>query len=166
MYKNNNQVKGAAQASSTSVPDVQCADFQTPSETTLIAQTFSRDIPSITKPPKLRSPDEDPPSKDEVPIEHWMYQVQSSQSLYSENVLKQGTIWSLYEDGARLVHYVGLGAQVKGILNNLETQFGQVASSDVLFQAFYQMAQDKNEQVYTFAAHLEGILNQLHIKFA
>ena len=62
-------------------------------------------------------------------------------------------------DAARLVCYLGLDTQVRDILNKLETQFRQVASSDVLFQAFYQMAHNKNEWVQNFAAHLEGSLN-------
>ena len=50
------------------------------------------------------------------------------------------------------------------ILSKLETQFGQVANSVNLFQTFYQMVQEKNKKIQTFATGLEGSLNQLRLR--
>ena len=55
---------------------------------------------------------------------------------------------------------------VMDILSKLETQFGQVASSDTLSQNFYQMVQEKAEKIQTFAARLEGSINQLRLRYS
>ena len=41
----------------------------------------------------------------------------------------------------------------------------QVASSDTLFLNFYQMLQEKAEEIQTFAARLEGSLNKLRLRY-
>ena len=60
---------------------------------------------------------------------------------------------------------MGPNALVLDILSKLETQFGQVTGSDMLFQNFYQMAQEKAEKIQTFAARLEGSLSQLRLRY-
>ena len=88
-----------------------------------------------------------------------------SQTSYSEQALFQGIIDSLIGDATKLVHYMGLDVKVSDIIDKLENQYGQVASSDTLLQSFYQMVHEKGKHTQTFVARLEGSLNQLWLCF-
>ena len=49
------------------------------------------------------------------------------------------------------------------MMSRLEHQYGELASSDVLLQNFYQMMQEKNEKIQAFTAKLDGSLNLLKL---
>ena len=60
---------------------------------------------------------------------------------------------------------MGPTSSVMNILSQLETQFDHIASSDMLFQNFYEMAQQKAEKIQTFAASIERSLNLLRLMY-
>jgi hypothetical protein len=50
-------------------------------------------------------------------------------------------------------------------LQKLTAQYGQVASADVLMQDFYALQQSKGERIQTFAARLEGAIEQIRLRY-
>ena len=68
----------------------------------------------------------EPLSNDEVPSEHWAYEVQNNRMACAENILWQSIIQSLRGDMARLVWHMGPNAFVDDILTKLETQYGSL----------------------------------------
>ena len=63
---------------------------------------------------------------------------------------------------ASLVRYLGPGISVSQIIYRLETQYGTVG---VLLQKIYGMSLEKNGKVQAFSARLEGVINQIIIRF-
>ena len=85
--------------------------------------------------------------------------------MYPEPLLRQGVLYSLQDQAANSMCYLGPEATLKDIIQKLDTQYGQAASTDVLFQKFYELSQEKSERVHTFTARPEGCLNQLWLCF-
>ena len=98
-------------------------------------------------------------------FKQWLYEVWVLQAIYLKVSLKKAIIWSLKGDAANSVQYIGVDAKVEDMIQKLEGQYGQVASSDVLPQTFYQMILEKNKQVQMVTGRSEGNLNQLKLKF-
>ena len=147
-----------------SIPVVEGLSFQMPQP----SHTWIKgnQVGLTMKPPKfgtfLRA---EPLAKDDMTFNHWIYPIKSSMTLYPKEVLHQGLNMSLKGEASNIMSILGPRAMVKEILEKLETQYGQVASADILFQGFYQLMQEKTEKVQTFAAKLERSLYQLHVRF-
>ena len=57
------------------------------------------------------------------------------------------------------------GATVCEIVDMLTRQYGTVESSDQLLTTFYQLSQNKGEEVANFAAQLVGTLNKIQKRY-
>ena len=103
----------------------------------------------MVKPPKFRAfLGSDPLNKEDITFHHWIFQVKSSLKRYPELALQEGIITSLRRQSSDLVSFFGTKATVTEIVETLLIQYGQVASTDMLFQNFYQMRQEKKEKVH------------------
>ena len=71
-------------------------DIRTPSIQSGVSEVDPKTRENVTlfyKPPKLgHFSCQEPPAKDEVPYEDWVYEVQSNRTVCVENVLHQGII--------------------------------------------------------------------------
>ena len=101
--------------------------------------------------------------KTEVSYEQWSHKVQCIKDHYPESVVRESIMQSLRGAAADMARYMGPTAGVSKILEKLLVIFSTVASFDVLMQNFYKILQG-NEKVPSFAASLEGTLNQIRIK--
>ena len=57
------------------------------------------------------------------------------------------------------------GATVREIVDMLTRQYGTVESSNQLLTTFYQLSQNKGEEVANFAARLVGTLNKIQKRY-
>ena len=101
------------------------------------------------------------PGKIEVPFEQWNHEVHCIKDHYPESVVWESIMRSLKGAAADMAWYMGPTAGVTDILDKLAVIFGTVASFDILMQNFYKVTQGHNKKVPSFAARLEGTLNQI-----
>ena len=72
---------------------------------------------------------------------------------------------SLRGNAKELLEGLPTGATVHEIVDMLMRQYGTVESSDQLLATFYQLSQNKGEEVANFAARLVGTLNKIQKRY-
>ena len=108
---------------------------------------------------------EKPTPKGEIDFKTWKSDVTGNLQNYPETSLRPGIRSSLRGNAKELLEGLPDGASVHQILEMLTKQYGTVESSDQLLGNFYQMSQNKGEEIANFAARLVGALNKIQKRF-
>ena len=108
---------------------------------------------------------EKPTPKSEIDFKTWLSDVKGNLQNYPETSLRQGVRSSLRGLARELIEGLPTGATVEEIVDILKKQYGTVESSDQLMTNFFQMTQNKGEDVANFAARLVGALNKIQRRF-
>ena len=79
--------------------------------------------------------------------------------------MRSALIASVQGEASSLVSFVGFSAPLGVILEAMEKRFSKVPTTDRLKQEFFQLQQDKGEQVQHFAGRLEKTFKKLQEVF-
>ena len=75
---------------------------------------------------------EPPQGKNEVQYDHWIFEVEDSQKMYGEALVREAIICSLKGKVAHTIHYLGNNTSVLAMLNILNSVYRVVVNCDVL----------------------------------
>ena len=149
----------------TSMPNIRGQDFRTPSTNTLIDQPQRRDgIYLMEQLPRVGyfSGEKPTPKGEKF---SWKSDVTGNLQNYPELSLRPGIRSSLRGNAKELLEGLPTGATVQEIVDMLTRQYGTVESSDQLLATFYQLSQNKGEEVANFVARLVGTLNKIQKRY-
>ena len=104
---------------------------------------------------------EKPTPKGEIDFKTWKSDVTGNLQNYPELSLRPGIHSSLRGNAKELLEGLPTGATVREIVDILTRQYGTIESSDQLLATFYQLSQNKGEEVTNFATRLVGTLNKI-----
>ena len=107
----------------------------------------------------------EPTPCDEGIYEQWKFQVKGVQSLCPESVVRSALIMSVRGEVSELIGFVGFDAPLSAILEAIDKRFGKKSTADRLQQEFFQLQQDKGEQIQHFASRLERAFQRLQEAF-
>ena len=96
-----------------------------------------------------------PVPKGEGSYEQYMFQIKGFRAAYTDETIKSGIIGSMTDAARDYIEYVGFNKNLTAIIDALEQRYGQGLTTDKIQQEFYQIGQDKGEQVQQFAGRLE-----------
>ena len=106
------------QSSSTTVPKVDGRDITTLLTRWIRPEPLNRPRFHTSNSPKLSSFSRaEPPGKEDMSFDHWIFIVQAAKKLYFEEALQQGIIQLLRGNVANTVWYMGPDAEVDAILS-------------------------------------------------
>ena len=108
---------------------------------------------------------EHPTPKHELTFDEWMYEVGSSEALYSACALGEGIKKSLKGYAHRQARFLGKDATVDEILAKLTEQFGQRASDDVMLTEYQAIAMTKGERIQSYTDRLQCTLSRIRFKY-
>ena len=150
-----------------SMPNIRGQDFRTPSTSTLVDQPQKRDgIYLMEQLPRVGYfSGEKPTPKGEIDFKTWKSDVTGNLQNYPELSLRPGIRSSLRGNAKELLEGLPTGATVREIVDMLTRQYGTVESSDQLLATFYQLSQNKGEEIANFAARLVGTLNKIQKRY-
>ena len=150
-----------------SMPNIRGQDFRTPSTSTFVDQPQKRDgIYLMEQLPRVGYfSGEKPTPKGEIDFKTWKSDVTGNLQNYPKLSLRPGIHSSLRGNAKELLEGLPTGATVQEIVDMLTRQYGTVESSDQLLATFYQLSQNKGEEVANFAARLVGTLNKIQKRY-
>ena len=108
---------------------------------------------------------EKPTPKGEIDFKTWKSDVTGNLQNYPKLSLRPGILSSLRGNAKELLEGLPTGATVCEIVDILTRQYGTVKSSDQLLDTFYQLSQNKGEEIANFAARLVGTLNKIQKRY-
>jgi hypothetical protein len=112
--------------------------------------TFSGELPT----PKLEST-----------FDEWMYEISSSEGLYSERLMEDGIKKSLKGLALRQARFLGAKATMDEIMAKLTEQFGQRASDDVMLTEYQAISMTKGERIQSYTDRLQDTLSRIRFKY-
>ena len=107
----------------------------------------------------------EPIPKEEGSHDQWGFQVRGAMDTHPENSVRATIVNSLRGPARELVGFVGYSADINLILSEVSNRFSKKYSGDKLQQEFYQMKQDKGENIRVFASQLEQTYRRLREMF-
>ena len=96
-----------------------------------------------------------PVPKGEGSYEQYMFQIKGFRATYTDEAIKSGMIGSITDDARDYLDFIGFDKELPVLIEALEQRYGQGQSADKLQQDFYQLSQERNEQIQQFAGRLE-----------
>ena len=91
--------------------------------------------------------------------------VKSYQASYPDNILLPAIRKSIVGKAKSVIRHLGPSYTVDEVLAILTQEYEGVASSDVIFEDFYQLKQERNKRVQIFSIRLRDMLTKLSIRF-
>ena len=79
--------------------------------------------------------------------------------------MREAVIHSLKDKLAHIICYLGHNTSVPAMLDKLNTVYKTVASYNTLMWKFYQVTQERGESISDYLIHVEGVLNDINMKF-
>ena len=96
-----------------------------------------------------------PIPKGEGSYEQYMFQIKGFRATYTDDAIKSGMIGSNTDDARDYLDFIGFDKDLTVLIAVLEEWYGQGQTTDKLQQEFYQLSQERNEQIQQFAGRLE-----------
>ena len=107
----------------------------------------------------------DPVPTNELTFEQWLSDIRAYQRQFPEFVLLPAVRKSIQGRAKSVLRNLGPDYTIDQAIEVLTREYEGVANSDVLFQEFYQLKQEKNEKVQVFSVRLREALNKLTLRF-
>ena len=159
-----------------SFPNVQGLDFQTPvhsrtRHSTAVDQGMAshyQTVPQIQVRADLdlgRFSGEEPLPKNELTFEQWYHDIQCCQQQYPESILLPALRKSIVGKAKTVLRSLGPAYSVAAALEALSQEYKLEASSDMIFQEFYRLRQEKGERVQVYSVRLREVLSRLKARF-
>ena len=96
-----------------------------------------------------------PVPKGEGSYDQYMFQLKGFCATYTDDAIKSGMISSITDDARDYLDFIGFDKELPVLISTLEERYGKGETTDKIQQEFYQLTQDRNEQVQQFAGRLE-----------
>ena len=96
-----------------------------------------------------------PVPKGEGSYDQYMFQLKGFRATYMDDAIKSGMIGSITDDARDYLDFIGFDKELHVLISTLEERYGKDETTDKIQQEFYQLTQDRNEQVQQFAGRLE-----------
>ena len=96
-----------------------------------------------------------PVPKGEGSYDQYMFQLKGFCATYTDDAIKSGMIGSITDDARDYLDFIGFDKELPVLISTLEERYGKGETTDKIQQEFYQLTQDRNEQVQQFAGRLE-----------
>ena len=96
-----------------------------------------------------------PVPKGEGSYDQYMFQLKGFHATYTDDAIKSGMIGSITDDARDYLDFIGFDKELPVLISTLEEWYGKGETTDKIQQEFYQLTQDRNEQVQQFAGRLE-----------
>ena len=93
--------------------------------------------------------------KGEGSYEKYMFQLKGFRTTYMDDAMKSGMIGSITDNARDYLDFIGFDKELPVLISALEERYGKGETTDKIQQEFYQLTQDRNEQVQQFAGQLE-----------
>ena len=104
-------------------------------------------------------------SKQDTSYDLWKYQVECLlKDKYSESVVAQSVRRSLRGEAGKVAMRLGSEANIKQILEKMESVFGTVERGESIMEEFYSATQKKSEDTMEWSCRLEEIYNKAVVK--
>ena len=97
----------------------------------------------------------EPVPKGEGLYDQFMFQIKGYRGSYTDEAIKSGIIGAVTDRARDYLDFVGFDKKLPVLIEALETRYGKGQTTDKLQQEFYQLAQERNEQIQSFAGRLE-----------
>ena len=97
----------------------------------------------------------EPVPKGEGSYEQFKFQIKGYRKTYDDKAIKAGMIGSVTDNARDYLDFVGFDKELPVLMDVLETRYGKGQTTDKLQQEFYQLTQERNENVQQFAGRLE-----------
>ena len=94
-----------------------------------------------------------------------MFQIRGFRTTYTDDAIKSGMIGSITDDARDYRDFIGFDKELNVLIEALEERYGKGETTDHIQQEFYQLTQDKNEQVQQFAGRLEFRYKKLVVSY-
>ena len=96
-----------------------------------------------------------PVPKGQGSYDQYMFQLKGFRATYTDNAIKSGMIGSITDDARDYLDFIGFDKELPVLISTLEERYGKGETTDKIQQEFYQLTQDRNEQVQQFVGWLE-----------
>ena len=96
-----------------------------------------------------------PVPKGEGSYDQYMFQLKGFRATYTDDAIKSGMIGSITDDARDYLDFIGFDKELPVLISTLEERYGKGETTNKIQQEFYQLTQDRNEQVQQFAGRLE-----------
>ena len=96
-----------------------------------------------------------PVLKGEGSYDQYMFQLKGFRTTYTDDAIKSGMIGSITDDARDYLDFIGFDKELPVLISALKERYGKGQTTDKIQQEFYQLTQDRNEQVQQFAGQLE-----------
>ena len=96
-----------------------------------------------------------PVQKGEGSYNQYMFQLKGFRATYTDDAIKSGMISLITDDARDYLDFIGFDKELPVFISTLEERYGNGETTDKIQQEFYQLTQDRNEQVQQFAGWLE-----------
>ena len=93
--------------------------------------------------------------KGEESYDQFMFQIKGYRRSYTEDAIKSGIIGAVTDQAHDYLDFIGFDKKLPVVIEALETRYGKGQTTDKLQQEFYQLTQECNEQIQSFAGCLE-----------
>ena len=107
----------------------------------------------------------EPTTSDELNFDQWCIDVRSYQSSYPDNILLPAARKSIVGKAKSVIWHLGPSYTNEEVIAVLTQEYEGVASSDVIFNDFYQLKQEQNEKVQISSIRLQDTLTRLSLRF-
>ena len=96
-----------------------------------------------------------PVPKGEGSYEQYMFQVRGFRSTYTEEAIKSGIIGSITDDARDYLDFIGFDKDLIVFIEALDRRYGKGQTTDRLQQDFFQLFQERKEQIQQFTGCFE-----------
>ena len=93
--------------------------------------------------------------KGEGSYDQFMFQIKGYRGSHTDEAIKSGIIGAVTDRARDYLDFIGFDKKLPVLIEALETRYGKGQTTDKLQQEFYQLTQERNEQVQAFAGRLE-----------
>ena len=101
-----------------------------------------------------------PTPREEGTYKQWRFQVKRMRSSCPEHTVQSALISSVRGKASETVSFVGFNALIGAIMEVMEKCFRKRPTSNKLQKEFFQLQQEKGEQIPHFTGHLEKVLQE------
>ena len=105
-------------------------------------------------------------SKSDISYDQWRYEVRCllNEDSHSEKLLLQAIRRSVRGTAAAVLLHMGESATIEAVLKKFDVIFGNILTTEQLYEVFYSAHQREGEKVAVWSCRLEELLNQIRIQ--
>ena len=106
-----------------------------------------------------------PVPKGEGSYDQYMFQIRGFRATYTDDAIKSGMIRSITDDARDYLDFISFDKEFNVLIEALEEKYGKGETTDRIQQEFYQLTQDRTEQIQQLAGRLEFRYKKLAVSY-